>query len=239
MHNFYICSPIFEKRLNFRQRVAAKLVNKLRVGAYLLPDLDPTTQMSTSEQRINLWHLAEQVLAYEVPGDFVDVGCFDGKTSSLLARILQETQAGRTLHLYDSFEHRLGTATDPKTALQTFFTEQGLPAPCLHEGRFENTLPSQLPDTIAFAQVDCGIGGDPEEHTKVIQHCLEHLWPRLSPGAICVVQDYHDPASGSGSINYYPYLRAVVDSFLTPRGVRAYALYSGKYSHGFFRKPRA
>ena len=55
---------------------------------------------------------------------------------------------------------------------------------------------------------------------------------------MCVVQDYHDPASGSRSHDFYPFIKGVVDEFLGPRGTPAVALFSGKYSHGFFRKPR-
>lgn len=209
----------------------------LHVRAELIPDPDPTQQMSTIEQRMNLWHLATQVLAYDVPGEFVDVGCFNGLTSAVLATVLAAQAPDRALHLYDSFEHRLGLAEDTKTVLQRHFETNGLPPPKLHEGRFEETLPRDLPECVAFAQLDCGVGASQDVHGPLLRHCLEALWARLAPGAICVVQDYYDPARGADVPDYYPFIKGLVDDFLRPHGVCATALFSGKYSHGFFRKP--
>ncbi len=237
MHNFQICDPVFERPVGRKHRALAGLARLLGVQAELVPLPDQTTQMSTAEQRINLWHLAEQVLAYGVPGDFVDLGCFDGRTSAFIASILAGHDPARAFHVYDSFEHNLGLFTNTREALLAHFQTRALPVPVIHTGRFETTLPAELPPAIAFAQIDCGIGAPPEFHAALITRCLGHVWPRLSPGAVCVVQDYHDPTSGSASENFYPFLKATVDAFLAPHGVGAVALYSGKYSHGFFRKP--
>ena len=237
MHNFQICDPIFERPVGRKHRALARLARWLGIRAELVPLPDETTQMCTAEQRINLWHLAEQALAHRVPGDFVDIGCFDGRTSAFIASILAEHDPARAFHVYDSFEHNLGLSTNTREALLRHFESRRLPLPVIHAGRFESTLPSELPAPIAFAQLDCGIGAPPEFHASLITRCLGHIWPRLSPGAICVVQDYHDPASGSTSENFYPFLKSTVDDFLAPHGVRAVALFSGKYSHGFFRKP--
>lgn len=237
MHNFYICDRGFDLPMTWRQRIAARLLNKLRFRARILPDPDPTRQMITPEQRINLWHLAEQVLAYGVPGDFVDVGCFDGRTSAILAALLAQNSSRRTLHLFDSFEHKLGLDTDIKQSLLAHFSKLQFPLPMLHEGRFEATLPRELPDSIAFAQIDCGVGAPSDYHSALLHRCLELVWARLSPGAVCVVQDYHDPASASVAHDYYPFIKGLVDDFLAPHGVQATALFSGLYSHGYFRKP--
>ncbi len=237
MHNFQICDPVFDRPVGRKHRVLAALARLLGIKAELVPAHDPTTQMITPEQRINLWHLVEQVLAYRVPGDFVDLGCFDGRTSAFVAGILARHDPQRRLHLYDSFEHNLGLFCDTRQALLANFQARQLPDPIIHAGRFEVTLPGELPPVIAFAQIDCGVGGPPEFHAALIKRCLEHVWPRLAPGAVCVVQDYHDPASGSKAVDYYPFIKATVDEFLTPHGVSAVALFSGQYSHGFFRKP--
>lgn len=238
MHNFQICDPAFAPHVGGPHRALARLTRLLGVPADLIPRPDPLTQMSTAEQRINLWHLVEQVLAYGVPGDFVDLGCFDGRTSAFLASILAQHHPAPRFHLYDSFEHPLGTSTDPRAALLAHFQSRQLPPPIIHAGRFETTLRTELPPAIAWAQLDTGVGAPPDFHAALIQFCLAQLWPKLSPGAICVVQDYHDPASGSTAENYYPFIKTTVDAFLAPHGVQAVALYSGRYSHGFFRKPR-
>ncbi len=237
MHNFYLCSAVPARPIGRKYRVLAHLPSLFKVPAEFVPLPDPLTQMTTPEQRINLWHLVEQVLAYRVPGGFVDLGCFDGQTSALIAGILARLEPSRPFHLYDSFENPLGHRGDVRAALLARFQAQGLPAPLLHVGRFESTLPGELPATIAFAQLDCGVGGPPDLHAELIEFCLGHVWPRLSPGAVCVVQDYFDPENPQASHNYYPHVKPTVDRFLARHGVEATALVSGKYSHGFFRKP--
>jgi O-methyltransferase len=237
MHNLEIVDPMFARPVGRKHRVLAYLADYFKVNAELIPLPEPTTQMTTPEQRINLWHLAEQVLGYGVPGDFVDLGCFHGHTSVFLAGVLARSPAGRSYHCYDSFEHPLGLRGDPQRALLERFQARNLPPPFLHVGRFETTLPAELPATIAFAQIDCGVGGAPEPHAALIEFCLGHVWPRLSPGGICVFQDYHDPAGAHLGTDYYPYIKPTVDRFLATHGCEATALYSGKYSHAFARKP--
>jgi len=239
MHNFSIHDAVFERPIGRKHRLLAQLARWLKLEVELVPLPDPLTQMTTPEQRINLWHLAEQVLAYGVPGDFIDLGCFDGRTSTVLAGVLAQHDAARRLHVYDSFEHRLGLMRDTRQGLREHFEARQLPAPVVHAGRFETTLPGELPEVIAFAQIDCGVGGIPEYHAALIASCLRHIWPRLAPGAVCVIQDYHHPENPAAPTDYYPYIKPTVDRFLAGHGAQAAALLSGKYSHGFVRKPRA
>jgi len=238
MHNFHIGEPGFERPTGRKHRLLQRLAKLMKLDVEIVPLPDPLSQMTTREQRINLWHLAEQVLAYGVPGDFVDLGCFNGLTSSLLAQILAQRAPERRLHVYDSFEHRLGTMRDTRQALHEHFEARRLPEPVVHAGRFESTLPGELPAVIAFAQIDMGVGGLPEYHAALIESCLGHVWPRLAPGAVCVIQDYHHPENHVAPTDYYPFIKPTVDRFLTAHGARATAMLCGKYSHSFVRKSR-
>ena len=52
--------------------------------------MDPNSEMTTVEVRLNLWHFATQTLAYDVRGDFAAFGCFDGKTAVIYQKVLDE-----------------------------------------------------------------------------------------------------------------------------------------------------
>jgi hypothetical protein len=52
-------------------------------------------------------------------------------------------------------------------------------------GKVEDTIPGQAPESIALLRLDT----DWYESTR---HELEHLFPRLSPGGILIIDDYGD-----------------------------------------------
>ena len=58
---------------------------------------------------------------------------------------------------------------------------------CMHfvQGKVEDTIPEQAPQSIALLRLDT----DWYESTR---HELEHLFPRLSPGGILIIDDYGD-----------------------------------------------
>jgi hypothetical protein len=231
MNSFGIREPRFERPLGRKLRWVNRLLRALKWGGEAVATPDPALQMSTLEQRINLWHLAEQPLGYGVPGDYVDLGCYDGQQSTLIARAID---GRRPLHLFDSFETSFGLYRDVLEVLQEHFAALNLPSPLIHKGRFEQTIPAELPPVIAFAQIDCGVGGDPDWHRAIVKRCLSSVWERLSKGGIVVIQDYHDHASKS--VDHYPYIKPLVDEFLAPHGARAIPLESGAFSHAFVRK---
>jgi hypothetical protein len=53
------------------------------------------------------------------------------------------------------------------------------------QGKVEDTIPGQAPESIALLRLDT----DWYESTR---HELEHLFPRLSPGGILIIDDYGD-----------------------------------------------
>ena len=95
------------------------------------------------------------------------------------------------LHLYDSFETKFNVKGSVENALINNFQRAGLRAPVLHKGYFENTIPQELPETIAFVHIDCGSGRD-KFHSKTVIYCLESVYPRMKKGAVCILMDYHD-----------------------------------------------
>jgi O-methyltransferase len=197
--------------------------------------------MTNVEQRMNMFHLIDQVLAYGVVGDVVELGCYQGRSAALFGRVMMGHKPERKLHLYDSFAglpggdlsdgkiFKAGGLSTSEEVVRTNFRRYGLPEPVIHKGWFNETLPDALPERIAFAHLD----GDFYESIKV---SLEHVYPRLSCGAICLLDDYNDPAVNPAGWNLLPGVKKACDEFFVDKPEQVVPIYSGGYSHAFFRK---
>jgi O-methyltransferase len=86
-----------------------------------------------------------------------------------------------------------------------------------------------LPEQISFAYLD----GDLYDSIKL---SLESVYPRLSPGAICLIDDYADPAVFPEAWNELPGVKRACDDFLAGKPETVSFIYSADMSHGYFRK---
>ena len=149
----------------------------------------------------------------EVPGDFVEFGCYKGDTSLLLAELLVEKSVDKVgksggndakrLWVYDSFEglpektamdesvlgedFKGGELSVTKREVKQRFLRAGLPVPVIKKGWFSDLKDDDLPEKIAFAFLD----GDFYES---IRDSLRLVAPRMSEGGVIVVHDYTNPA---------------------------------------------
>ena len=145
----------------------------------------------------------EAVLKAGTPGDIVELGCYEGTTALFLQRLLKAAQGNRRLHVYDSFaglppktasdaspageQFTAGKLYASKSSIIKHFKHAGLPLPTIHKGWFEELQPADMPAHISFAFLD----GD---FYTSIAASLRLVWPRLSPGAVVIVDDYHTEA---------------------------------------------
>lgn len=204
----------------------------------------PSSQSGVStnvEQRMNMYHFVSQVIAYGVEGDIVDVGCNQAQSSVLMQKVIVGLGSDKRLHIYDSFEglppaaavdgtaYGEGDLATTEDVVRRNFEAYGLPLPAIHKGWFADTLPTQLPNRIAFAHLD----GDLYDSILV---SLQHVYPRLSKGAICLIDDYCDPGVYPQGWNALPGVKKACDDYLADKPERVSYIYSGHYSHGFFRK---
>ena len=65
-----------------------------------------------------------------------------------------------------------------------------------HEGLVEQTTPHEAPSSIALLRLDT----DWYESTR---HELEHLYPRLSPGGVLIIDDYSDWEGARKAVDEY------------------------------------
>jgi O-methyltransferase len=214
-------------------QLANRMLQKLGKRAYVRAP-GSTGYMTNVEVRMNLYHLVSQVLAYEVKGEFIELGTFVGHTAVLLAKVLEDEGGGaRKLHVYDTFTP-LWNEPDPLGTLRANFAKYDLTAPEIHQGWFDDTLPTQLPERISFVHVDCGWGTDPVAHGEVIKKAMERVYPRMSKGAICSLIDYGDPSELPDNQN--PGVKPAIDAFLADKPERISVLFAAEYGHAYFRK---
>jgi hypothetical protein len=170
--------------------------------------------MTSVERMYALWQAVQHVCARGVPGDVVECGVWRGGSSMLAAIALRLLGADdRTLWLYDTFEgmpepsehdvdlegrrmveewdtirgrhHDVIFAYATLRDVQTNVGATGYPEDRLRyvQGKVEETIPAEAPETIALLRLDT----DWYESTR---HELEHLWPRLQPNGVLIVDDY-------------------------------------------------
>lgn len=247
MHNTFI-TEYFQHWKPPTPSAPVRAVNQLlaRLGKSVRLMHKSPDVMGSVESRMNIFHLANQVLEYGVPGDFAEVGCHAGYSSTVLQRVLLNHGREGALHVFDSFQGlpaqlkaedqgayepgEMGASLD---LFKQNFATAGLPLPHIHPGWFSDTLPTGLPERIAFALIDADI----YESTLT---ALEHVYPRLSPGAVCMFGVYWDPAvyePPTDSLKYKsPGVKKACDAFFADKPESVSVLYCGDYSAGYFRK---
>jgi len=179
----------------------------------LCKEVRPYT-MTSPEAIVTLASGVRYLADREISGAYVECGVWKGGSMMAVARTL--LNLGRTdadLYLFDTFEGMPPPTSDdvdrsgrpaqelldqdddlessrlwaraPLESVKSALDSVGYPAERLHfvQGKVEETLPDSAPERIAFLRLDT----DWYESTR---HELEHLWPRLQPGGILIIDDY-------------------------------------------------
>lgn len=170
-------------------------IDSLIAGYPLISD-----QIEKDELRIILAQL-EGVLNANIPGDVVEFGCYAGTTSLFLTRLLIAKESTKHLYVYDSFDglpekshhdesplgidFKRGELRTTKNIFIENFRRAGVPLPHITKKWFHEVEEHELPGSICFAFLD----GD---YYKSIRASLDLITPRLSQGAIIIVDDYQN-----------------------------------------------
>jgi O-methyltransferase len=62
------------------------------------------------------------------------------------------------------------------------------------------------------------------------------MYPKLTPGAVCLIDDYCDPQINPKGWNRLHGVKKACDEYLIDKPEKMEFIYSGPYSHAFFRK---
>lgn len=189
--------------------------------------------MTSAERLFALVQAVRYVCAAAVAGDIVECGVWRGGSMMAAAHTLRECgDTTRRLFLFDTFEgmsaptardvgidgraaNELLAAqdrSDPESAwcyatledVRAAMLSTGYEASRVHfvKGKVEDTIPAAAPQRIAILRLDT----DWYESTR---HELEHLYPRLSPGGVLIIDDY----------GHWAGCRQAVDEYFASRGV--------------------
>ena len=191
----------------------------------------------TSPERVSaLVEAVKYIVNTGVSGDIVECGVWKGGSAMAASIALMEMgDVERQIYLYDTYagmsspSHRdvaiggssaqdkfleLKTSEDtsdwcfsPLNEVKTNVLSVGYPAEKFHfiEGKVEDTIPGCVPDSIALLRLDT----DWYESTK---HELIHLFPRLSPRGIIIIDDY----------GHWQGSRQAVDEYFAENDVRIF-----------------
>jgi O-methyltransferase len=190
--------------------------------------------MTSPERVVALIGAVEHVVSAGIDGGFVECGVWRG--GSTLAAALTYLRLGETrdLHLFDTFAgmpapgaadvdlhgvhadvwwdaDQQRRAADEHGAtedqVRAAILACGYPPQKLHliRGMVQDTLPQHAPEAIAVLRLDT----DFYDSTR---HELRHLWPRLQPGGILIVDDY----------GHFQGARQAVDEFLAELSPRPF-----------------
>ena len=169
-----------------------------------------------------------------IAGDVVECGVWRGGSSMAAARtLLHLGDTRRTLYLYDTFEgmpapddrdvdpagrsaaEQLAAEEKSSESMMWCVADQadversmrsvGYPTERIRlvPGKVEETIPAVVPDRIALLRLDT-------DWYASTRHELEHLYPRLAPGGVLIIDDY----------GHWKGARQAVDEYLAETGAR-------------------
>jgi O-methyltransferase len=202
----------------------------------LIHSLRPYT-MTSSERLWSLINAVRHVVDNRVPGDFVECGVWRGGSVMAMAKELRALGVtDRRIWLYDTFagmtaptsaDIEAGSGVTAREMLATTPVQDGDNVWCVAgrtdveenvrstgypfeqftfvEGDVAQTLRQNAPERISLLRLDT----DWYESTKVE---LEVLYPRLSVGGVCILDDY----------GHWEGARKAVDEYFDNRGFRPY-----------------
>lgn len=170
--------------------------------------------LTSPERVVALCDAVRYLIAADVPGAFVECGVWrGGSVLAMLRTLLEVGVRDRDIYLFDTFDRMPPPGDEdvdltgvtaaayheqfargvydhaydylPFDAVRHLLAGTGYPASKLHfvAGLVEQTVPAQAPPQIALLRLDTDYYGS-------TRHELEHLAPRLAPGAVLIIDDY-------------------------------------------------
>ena len=187
----------------------------------------------TNIQRMHaLYAAVKYAVQNNIPGDFVECGVYKGGSVMMMAYVLEAlNHRSRKIYLYDTFSGMAQPSSldvtyanraanemfeqhqEPgfnrwcyssleetqKNVMQTGYPEENL---IFVKGKVEDTIPETSPELISILRLDT-------DFYESTYHELTHLYPRLSPRGVFIIDDY----------GHWKGARKAVDSYFEERGI--------------------
>lgn len=195
--------------------------------------------MTSSDKLFGLISAVRYVVRHDIPGSILECGVWRGGSMQAAAlALLGQGVKDRDLYLFDTFEGMPEpTAEDRRQDgrsaaellaekdrtkpiwavasledVQQGMSEIGYADDHIHfvPGLVEETVPERAPEQIAILRLDT-------DWYRSTQHELKHLYPRLSPGGVLIIDDY----------GWWQGSRQATEEFLEETGARLLMLRLG------------
>ncbi|NIA06861.1 MAG: macrocin O-methyltransferase [Actinobacteria bacterium] len=192
--------------------------------------------MTSPERVLSTIETTKYIVKYGIEGAIVECGVWKGGSAMAMALTLNELGHNqRDIYLYDTFsgmnapteadvtykgvqahkqfsEERISADSSdwclsPIEEVKKNVYSTGYPSDRFHfvEGKVEDTISEQAPERIALLRLDT----DWYESTK---HELTHLFPRVSPMGVIIIDDY----------GYWQGARQAVDEYISENDLRLF-----------------
>ena len=199
---------------DLRRHTPAALPADLEPSFVARYELSKVFTKTSPERMYALYQAVKYVVRSPVPGAIVECGVWRGGSSMLAAlALLEEGVSDRELWLYDTYEGMAepgehdrdfrGVAAkellegadrqDEQSvwcyssldAVQRNMASTGYPASRIRyvQGKVEDRIPAEMPGEIALLRLDT-------DFYESTYHELRHLFPRIAPGGILIIDDY-------------------------------------------------
>ena len=183
--------------------------------------------MTSPERILGLANATRWLTAAGVSGDIVECGVWRGGSIMAVAKTLLDAGVpDRDIYLFDTFTGMTAPTAEDRDhrgrPASTQFAERadgdqsshwcragirtvranlaltGYPPERLHlvPGMVEETIPAQAPARIALLRLDT-------DWYVSTRHELDHLWPRLVSGGICIIDDYGHWSGSRQAVDEY------------------------------------
>lgn len=180
-----------------------------------------------------------------LPGAVVELGCYWGAMALWIRSVLDSLgDCDREIHVYDSFQGMPAPGAEDSDHLaagelwsspddvRATHAAWGRAAPVIHPGWFDETLPTELPDEIAFAYLD----GDFYASTLTgLTHCI----PRLAPTGVLLIDDYADTAVNPRAWDGLPGVKRACDGYFEAPSPVTVLFGDGDLAFGRYEKSEA
>ena len=183
--------------------------------------------MTSNERLYTLVHAVRYVVKNDIPGDIVECGVWKGGSMMAAIKVLQGLRhEEKNIYLYDTFEG-MSAPTDSDRKIDGTIAKEAFERSRINEnssewcrssleevrgsiystgydrskvhfvkGKVEETIPKTMPEKIALLRLDT----DWYESTK---HELVHLFPRLVPGGVLILDDYGSWLGAQKAVDEY------------------------------------
>lgn len=183
--------------------------------------------MTSPERVYTLINAVRYIISNNIKGDFVECGVWQGGSAMAIAlTLIEQGILDRDIYLFDTFEGmseptekdidmhgRIALKNFGKTKKENEYADwcyssienvkinlksTGYPSDKIHfiKGKVEDTLPANKPDAISLLRLDT----DWYESTL---HELKHLYPKVIPSGICIIDDYGYWAGARQAVDEY------------------------------------